>query len=159
MTDDLAIAAADAALARLIASEGDPGPELGAVLRGLAIDAAREALETHVTSLTPERVAVFNEWAQSTFGNGLDTERISAHIRSELDEISASPTDTEEWCDVILLALNGAGRASKSQLPDGALSMEVANYVLDVLAEKMERNYRRTWKRSDDGLIRHATEG
>lgn len=109
--------------------------------------------------LTATDVSEFYTWTQETFGSGLRTQGCVNHIRSELDEITAEPTDIEEWCDVIILALNGATRAAAHQLPDTATPEDIAELALSALREKMTRNYRRTWARSDDGLMRHVTEG
>jgi len=62
------------------------------------------------------------EWARNTFGPGPADARIVEHIRKELKEIEQNPSDIEEWCDVILLAMDGAvrhghdGRAVIAQL-------------------------------------------
>ena len=109
--------------------------------------------------LDTDAVAEFHVWAQETFGSGLRTTGCVNHIRSELEEITDAPTDIEEWCDVIILALNGATRAATYQLPDTATSHEIAELALSTLREKMTRNYRRTWARAEDGLMRHVTEG
>lgn len=45
------------------------------------------------------------------FGPGARTAGVCDHIRKELKEIEAAPTDLSEWVDVILLALDGAWRA------------------------------------------------
>lgn len=47
----------------------------------------------------------------NTFGPGTRTSGVIDHIRKELAEIEADPTDIMEWVDVILLALDGAWRA------------------------------------------------
>lgn len=49
-----------------------------------------------------------------TFGPGERAAGISDHIRKELDEIAANPTDLTEWVDIVLLALDGAWRAGHS---------------------------------------------
>ena len=51
------------------------------------------------------------QWSQSTFGKSVSTTRLTTHIRKELLEIEAAPTDLEEWIDVIILGLDGAWRA------------------------------------------------
>lgn len=66
MTNDPAIEAADHALREMVERLGDPGPEMGAVLRDLAIDAAREALSIAGTVQVPmvEPTDTFNHAAQ-----------------------------------------------------------------------------------------------
>lgn len=65
MTDP-AVDAADHALRRMTERLGDPGAEMGAVLRDLAIDAAREALSVAGTVQVPvvEPTDTFNHAAQ-----------------------------------------------------------------------------------------------
>src|SRR5262245_26420143 len=51
------------------------------------------------------------EWSERTFGPGPRTAGVLDHIRKELREIEAEPTDLREWIDVAILALDGAWRA------------------------------------------------
>jgi len=50
-------------------------------------------------------------WSTETFGPGDRLEGLLKHIRKELDEIEAKPTDVTEWIDVVILAFDGAWRA------------------------------------------------
>lgn len=59
-------------------------------------------------------VDTYNLDAVRTFGPGVRTAGICNHIRKELAEIEAAPSDTTEWCDVILLGLDGAWRSGAS---------------------------------------------
>ena len=72
-----------------------------------------------------------------------------AHIRKELAEIEADPTDATEWADLIILALDGAARAGI-----GPESM------IEAILAKHERNKSRTWPdwrgRSEDDPIEHV---
>lgn len=52
------------------------------------------------------------EWSEKTFGPGMRTEGITAHIRKELLEIEEDPNSLEEWIDVMILAFDGAWRRS-----------------------------------------------
>lgn len=54
------------------------------------------------------------DWSRKTFGPGLRTRGLTAHIRKELAEIEADPYDPEEWVDVLLLALDGMSRLGMS---------------------------------------------
>lgn len=74
------------------------------------------------------------QWAEATFGPGLRTVAVTAHIAKELDEIRAAPGDLEEWVDVIILALNGACRT-------GAASQD----IIDAIKAKQARNEARSW--------------
>jgi hypothetical protein len=60
------------------------------------------------------------------FGPGDRRHGIVDHIRKELQEIEAAPWDTEEWVDVILLALDGAWRT-------GAESVDIVAALRDAL--------------------------
>jgi hypothetical protein len=73
-------------------------------------------------------------WSLQTFGIGMRTVGICRHIQKELAEIEAAPSDTEEWVDVILLAMDGYWRAGG----------EPSNLLRD-LADKHQRNKRRKY--------------
>lgn len=74
------------------------------------------------------------EWSEKTFGPGDRTIGIMAHIEREFQEILADPTDGKEWCDVVILALDGAWRAG----------MEPQE-IIDWLIEKQDINEGRSW--------------
>jgi len=88
-------------------------------------------------------------WSRETFGPGARTKGVLAHIRKELAEIEADPTDATEWADLIILALDGASRAGI-----GPESM------IEAILAKHERNKSRTWPdwrgRSEDDPIEHV---
>lgn len=73
-------------------------------------------------------------WSSETFGPGPRTKSITNHIRKELAEIEAAPTDLEEWIDVVLLGLDGAWRT-------GATPAE----IVQTLLAKMMTNRSRRW--------------
>jgi hypothetical protein len=70
------------------------------------------------------------------------------HIRKELTEIEAQPTDLSEWIDVAILALDGAWRAGHS--PED---------IIAALVAKQAKNEARVWpdwrERSEDVAIEH----
>ena len=74
------------------------------------------------------------KWSIKTFGPGLRTRGLCQHIKKELNEILESPTDIEEWVDVILLAIDGAGRAGH----DGYA-------IMTALETKQAKNVKRSW--------------
>jgi hypothetical protein len=74
-------------------------------------------------------------WSKRTFGDGYRPTALLAHIRKELVEIEAAPTDPVEWIDVALLALDGAWRAQ------GISGTRVA----ELMVEKMAINRARKW--------------
>jgi hypothetical protein len=55
-------------------------------------------------------------WNIRTFGSGRRTLGTIRHIRKELEEIEAAPTDTMEWIDVIALGISGYCRAGGQPL-------------------------------------------
>ena len=63
-------------------------------------------------------------FSRATFGPGERTAGVADHIRKELAEIEAKPTDVMEWIDVILLALDGAWRAGSSPETIAAMIQE-----------------------------------
>lgn len=89
------------------------------------------------------------EWSAKTFGNGVRTKGITAHIRKELLEIEAAPHDVEEWTDVVILALDGAWRAGYSP-----------EQIVAALEAKQAKNFKRTYPMplSDDHPSEHVRE-
>lgn len=75
------------------------------------------------------------QWSRDTFGPGDRYQGVVAHIRKELDEVSADPADLEEWVDVALLAMDGAWRSAGA---NGAA-------FLAAMLAKDAKNRARTW--------------
>lgn len=75
-------------------------------------------------------------WAERTFGPADSTraQGIVRHIRKELEEIEAAPTDIMEWVDVLILAFHGANCAGHS--PDA---------IVAALVAKQAQNEARQW--------------
>jgi hypothetical protein len=73
-------------------------------------------------------------FSERAFGPGARTRGVIDHIRKELLEIEADPTDLGEWVDVVILALDGAWRA-------GHGPQEIINAIMT----KQARNEARTW--------------
>jgi dATP/dGTP diphosphohydrolase len=74
------------------------------------------------------------EWSTRSFGPGARTLGVVDHIRKELREILADPTDLNEWVDVVILALDGAWRC-------GAEPQQ----IIDAIKAKQAKNEQRTW--------------
>ncbi|MBY4831739.1 DUF550 domain-containing protein [Burkholderia dolosa] len=74
------------------------------------------------------------EFSERTFGPGARTAGICDHIRKELKEIEANPSDLTEWIDVVILALDGAWRAGGSP-----------QQIIDAIVAKQTKNEGRTW--------------
>lgn len=73
-------------------------------------------------------------FSKSTFGPGLRTKGVCAHIRKELDEIEAAPYDISEWIDVVILGFDGALRTGASP-----------EQVVEAMFRKQGRNEARDW--------------
>lgn len=73
-------------------------------------------------------------FSERTFGPGARTKGVIDHIRKELREIEADPSDVKEWADVIILALDGAWRAGWEP-----------QAIVDAIAAKQARNEKRKW--------------
>lgn len=74
------------------------------------------------------------EFSTRTFGPGPRTAGVIDHIRKELREIEAAPTDLDEWADVLILAFDGAWRAGHEP-----------QAIIDAVVAKQARNEARTW--------------
>src|SRR5436190_8103679 len=74
------------------------------------------------------------DFSLETFGPGLRTEGIIAHIRKELIEIEQDPLDIFEWVDVLILAFDGAWRAGWEP-----------QQIIDAIIQKQETNEIRHW--------------
>lgn len=91
-------------------------------------------------------------WSSETFGPGDRLNGVLAHIRKELDEIEADPTDVTEWIDVVILAFDGAWRAGHE--PEDIVAALLAKY-----AKNRDREWP-DWKTADpDGPIEHIKAG
>ena len=88
------------------------------------------------------------KWSADTFGPGTRAKGIVQHLRKELEEVEAQPDDVFEWCDLVILALDGAWRA-------GYRPAQIVQALLD----KQQKNLAREWpdwrERSQDEAIEH----
>jgi hypothetical protein len=74
------------------------------------------------------------DWSEKTFGPGSRAQGVVDHIRKELLEIEADPTDLREWIDVVILALDGAWRSAATPTD-----------IIEALSAKQFKNERRQW--------------
>lgn len=76
------------------------------------------------------------QWSERTFGPGSRHQGVLDHIRKELDEIEADGdgAKSDEWFDVVILALDGAWRA-------GWQPQE----IIDAIIAKQTKNEGRVW--------------
>lgn len=91
-------------------------------------------------------------FSAATFGPGARTKGVVDHLRRELDEVLAAPTDLSEWVDLILLSFDGAWRAGHE--PEA---------IAQAIAAKQAKNEARTWpdwRTADpDRAIEHVRAG
>ena len=112
------------------------------------------SMDTSPTSNSPFAYITGNdldhqaEWAAETFGPGQRVKGLIEHIRKELDEIEANPSDIMEWVDLIVLAIDGATRQDYT-----------GDRILNAYLDKMQENYLREWPDwrnfSEDEPIEH----
>lgn len=98
-------------------------------------------------------VAQHRAWSEHTFGpkDLRGTVSVIDHLQKELAEVKANPTDLSEWCDIIILAIDGAWRS-------GHNPQELAA----ALVAKQRKNFRRqwpNWRTADpDKAVEHVRE-
>ncbi len=88
----------------------------------------------HPAVIDAAHLAHQREWSEQTFGPGDRLHGVLDHIRKELGEIEADPTDLGEWVDVITLAFDGAWRAGWEP-----------QQIIDAIKAKQAKNEARTW--------------
>jgi len=87
-------------------------------------------------------------WSKNTFGDTPRTEGILKHIEKEIEEVRQAPNDLEEWCDIAILAFDGAWRA-------GFTPYEICQ----MMEAKQAKNFTRTYpKTADDVPSEHIRE-
>jgi hypothetical protein len=88
------------------------------------------------------------EFSTEVFGPGDRTEGVCQHIEKELAELRAvGGRDVFEWCDVVILALDGAWRAGFDP-----------KQIAWALQQKLAKNKSRTWpdwRTAGPGPIEH----
>lgn len=85
-------------------------------------------------AIDAEHLARQRDFSLATFGPGARLLGVLDHIRKELAEIEADPTDLAEWVDVIILAFDGAWRAGWEP-----------QQIIDAVKAKQAKNEARTW--------------
>lgn len=137
------------------------GPDNESMTIGAIRAKVREIALSRRAANSAGRVEVFDmaahlqrqrDWSGKTFGPGPRTAGVVDHIRKELREIEADPSDITEWIDVVILALDGAWRA-------GYQPQE----IIDAMVAKQTRNEGRNWPdwrtMSPDKAIEHDRSG
>jgi hypothetical protein len=91
-------------------------------------------------------------FSEKTFGPGDRSRGCIDHIRKELAEVEADPSDLVEWVDIILLACDGAWR-------QGYSPGDIATALRDKLAENEARDWP-DWRTAEPGkAIEHVRAG
>ena len=72
-------------------------------------------------------------------------------MQKEIEEIKRKPKDLSEWCDVIILALDGAWR-------QGFTPYEICKGLIAKQAKNFERNWGDAVNKPDDEPVEHVRE-
>jgi hypothetical protein len=107
--------------------------------------------ECHYLKIDEIHLAHQRDWSLKTFGPGTRTKGVIDHIKKELNEILADPTDLSEWVDVIILAFDGAWRS-------GHEPAEILRAIVNKQLKNEERNWPDWRTRSEDEAIEHVRE-
>lgn len=128
-----------------------PGTKLSSVAANL-VDILYDNDEHHPLYCLTRHLKRQIEFSTNAFGPGDRAKAVVDHIRKELREVEANPSDLEEWIDVAMLALDGAWRAGYSP-----------EQVSKALESKLTKNENRNWpdwRTADpDKAIEHVREG
>lgn len=110
------------------------------MIRLKVLDHIAQQVATFISNLPPpvfyltDHLYRQRQFSERTFGPGQRTSGLLDHIRKELHEIEADPSDLEEWIDVVLLAFDGAWRAGYSPVQ-----------IVAALDAKQTKNESRQW--------------
>lgn len=87
-------------------------------------------------------------FSKATFGPGARTAGVLDHIRKELDEVLDSVgtvKHVEEWCDLVILSLDGLTRAIWAGTDYSVTADEAATHAVEAIVGKQRKNERRDW--------------
>ena len=102
-------------------------------------------------------------FSHATFGPGTRTNGVADHIRKELQEVADSGGSSDEWVDVVILALDGLTRQLAFCNGERADPSRVAEIACLMIEGKQSRNEARTWPdwrtQSQDRAIEHVRAG
>lgn len=85
-------------------------------------------------------------FSHATFGPGVRTQGVIDHIRKELVEVLESGGQSDEWVDVVILALDGLTRQLAFCVEDTRSDLaQVAEIAVGMILAKQSRNEARTW--------------
>lgn len=86
-------------------------------------------------------------FSHATFGPGERTNGVADHIRKEVQEMLDAGGESDEWVDIVILALDGLTRRLAYCTSDGAREDpgRVAQIACNMIIGKQTRNEARTW--------------
>ncbi len=86
-------------------------------------------------------------FSHATFGPGPRTEGVLDHIDKEMTEVRLANGSSDEWVDVVILAMDGLTRQLAYCGPDGERRdpQQVARIACEMIVGKQTRNEARTW--------------
>ena len=109
-----------------------------------------------VTDRLVDILARHKNWSMTSHGPGRRTGGLLKHLRAELDEVEADPTDPIEWIDVAILALDGAIRSGiTDDNPDGLDPATVVALMLSKWQTNLEREWPDWRQTGQDNPIMH----
>lgn len=88
-----------------------------------------------------------HEFSKETFGPSTEQRLLGIldHISKEVDEVKQSPSDVEEWTDLVILALDGLCRSIEMRGEPGFAPGTMYIEVLRRIQNKMLKNAKRKW--------------
>ena len=84
-------------------------------------------------------------FSHATFGHGVRTKGVIKHIKKELVEVEESNGSSQEWVDVVILALDGLSRQLMFCNGKRADPQQVSKIVCQMIEGKQSRNEARQW--------------
>lgn len=84
-------------------------------------------------------------FSHATFGPGTRTGGVIDHIRKELVEVESANGSSDEWVDVVILALDGLTRQLAFCSGERHNPAHVAEVAANMIVGKQTRNEARNW--------------
>ena len=87
-------------------------------------------------------------FSHATFGPGERTKGVADHLRKEIDEMLLAGGESDEWVDIVILALDGLTRRLAYCTGDGTERSNpdtVAQIACNLILGKQTRNEARSW--------------
>ena len=102
-------------------------------------------------------------FSKATYGPGTRTNGVLDHMAKEIEEVRESNGSSDEWVDLVILALDGLTR-QLSFCNEGDKRIKTAEEIADaacrIIVGKQDRNENRTWPdwrtMSADKAIEHV---